>query len=411
MITRTIQLYREAFAGLSRDIWLLALVSFINRAGAMVIPFLTIYLTTQREFSLRSAGLVMSCFGLGSLAGSLIGGRLTDRFGYYPVQFWTLLGSGFAFFGLMRLDTLVALCIGTFILSTIADAFRPANSTAVTFHSRPENRARAFGLLRLAINLGFAAGPVMGGLLAHNLGYDWLFIVDGMTCILAAILFRIYLDPKAQHKLQATAVEEPDDTPNRSAYRDGSYLFFLLMIALAAAAFMQFFNSLPVFLKTEYAFTEAQIGALTTVNGVMIVLIEMPLVYSVEQRMRPLEVVSLGILFFGMAFLVLAGGSYYFLTPLLFMIVLTMGEMLAMPFASTYAAGRAHVSRRGQYLGLYSMSWGLALVIAPTAGMWVAETYGFIALWWISGGVALVSMVGMGLLSVIDQRKTYSRVI
>ncbi|MCB0633705.1 MAG: MFS transporter [Saprospiraceae bacterium] len=403
MIARTVQLYRNAFNGLSRDIWLLSLVTFINRAGAMVIPFMTVYLTTQRSFSFREAGFVMSSFGVGSILGSLVGGRLTDRYGYYPVQFWTLLGSGFLFFVLMRLNTVAALCIGTFSLSLVADAFRPANQTAIAFYSRPENRARAFGLMRLAMNLGFSAGPVFGGLLASSLGYGWLFALDGTTCILAAVLFRLSLDPKGQRKLVEQQKEEQEATlPDRPAYQDLTYMFFLLMMVLGATAFIQFFNSLPVFLKQSYGFSEAQIGLLTTINGLMIVAIEMPLVYGMESRMTPLRAVAVGQVFFAIAFCVLAGGSYHLLAPAFFMIILTMGEMMAMPFASTYAAGRAHPNRRGQYLGLYSMSWGLALIIGPTAGLWLAETYGFITMWW---GACLLNVVSMTGLLIIGRRK------
>lgn len=396
MIARTAQLYRNAFAGLSRDVWLLSLVTFINRAGTMVIPFMTVYLTSQRHFSFRDAGFVMSSFGIGSMLGSLVGGKLTDRFGYYPVQFWTLLGSGFIFFALMQLNSVAALCLGTFTLSTVADAFRPANQTAITFYSKPENRARAFGLMRLAINLGFAAGPVMGGLLAHSLGYQWLFAIDGMTCILAAILFRLSLDPKGQQKLIEQQDNQAEEAlPNRSAYRDVHYLFFSLLIVCGATAFMQFFNALPVFLNEAYHYTEAQIGSLTTVNGLLIVAIEMPLVYAIERRFSALQIVAIGNLLFAVAFFVLASWSYNFLAPLTFMIILTFGEMLSMPFASSYAAGRAHPSRRGQYMGLYSMSWGLAFIIAPTAGLWVAEKYGFLNLWWAACIMTLISTVGL----------------
>jgi predicted MFS family arabinose efflux permease len=407
MIARTAQLYRNAFTGLSRDIWLLSLVTFINRAGTMVIPFMTVYLTTQRAFSFRDAGLVMSCFGVGSIVGSLWGGRLTDRYGYYPVQFWTLLGSGFVFFLLMQLNGVLALCLGTFVLSSVADAFRPANQTAIAFYSRPENRARAFGLMRLALNLGFAAGPVIGGLLAGSLGYSWLFALDGITCIFAAVLFRLSLDPKGQQKLIEKQEAEPEAAlPNRSAWLDARYLFFLLMIVLGATAFMQLFNSLPVFLKQLYHYSEAQIGLLTTINGLLIVAVEMPLVYGMERRLTSLQAVAIGTILYAVAFCVLAGGSYHLLAPVSFMVMLTMGEMMAMPFSSTYAAGRAHPSRRGQYMGLYSMSWGVALIIAPTAGLWLAEKFGFLYLWWVACLLSIISCIGLVLLSRWKEKET-----
>ncbi len=390
MLTPAIRLYRHSFSGLSRDIWLLSLVMFINRAGTMVIPFMTIYLTGEKGFRLEQAGWVMSSFGLGSVLGAFIGGKLTDRIGYYPVQFWSLLLGGFCFLGLMFIDGVAAMCAAVFLLSAIADAFRPANQTAIAFHSRPENRSRAFALVRLAVNLGFAAGPIMGGFLAHAIGFKWLFVADAATCFGAALIFRLSIRPKKTAK-----PSELEEERGLSPWKDGHYLKFILFITLGALAFMQFMNTLPIFWKQEYGFSEAGIGALTTLNGLMIVLLEMPMTYLIEGRLARLAIISLGTLFYGIAFLVLGGLSYWALTPFLFMIFLTIGEMLCMPFASAYAADLAHPSRRGQYMGIYTMSYAVALILGPTASMGIAAQFGFIPLWLICGGLGLVSAAGI----------------
>ena len=145
MLQQTIQLYRESITGFKIEVWYLAMVLLINRAGAMVIPFLTIYLTSQRGFSLGEAGWIMSMFGLGSVFGSYIGGWITDRFGFYPVQQWALVGSGLAFYFLGQQSTFWGMCGGIFLLSLVTDAFRPANQAALAFYSTTENRARAYG--------------------------------------------------------------------------------------------------------------------------------------------------------------------------------------------------------------------------------------------------------------------------
>ena len=94
----------------------------INRSGTMVIPFLSVYLTQVMGYSLGQAGWVMSCFGAGSVLGSYIGGQLTDRIGFYKVQFWSLLLSGLAFIALGYVNSLPAICTMVFLTSTIADA-------------------------------------------------------------------------------------------------------------------------------------------------------------------------------------------------------------------------------------------------------------------------------------------------
>src|SRR5580658_7281785 len=132
MVAKTFALYKQAYSGLSRSTWLLCLVMLVNRSGTMVIPFMTIYLTQpSMGYSIGQAGIVMGLFGLGAVCGGLLGGRLTDKFGFYPVQLITLGGGGIMFILLGQMKSSPLICIFTFFLSLINDAFRPANSTAI----------------------------------------------------------------------------------------------------------------------------------------------------------------------------------------------------------------------------------------------------------------------------------------
>lgn len=395
MLQQTLQLYKNSFTGLSRDVWLLALVMFVNRAGAMVIPFMTVFLTTERSFSLTQAGIVMSCFGVGSVLGSYAGGQLTDRFGYYKIQLWALIGTSLMFFVLMQMEQFVPMCITIFCLSTIADTFRPASHTSVAYYSSPENLTRSYALLRLAVNLGFAAGPAMGGLLAISLGYNWLFIIDGISCFIAAILLWQFLTPKKEKKVQESLGNAKENRENRSPYKDKYFLLFIFFISLSALTFMQFFTVLPVFLKLEMGLNELQIGLFVTVNGVMIFLVEMPLVYAMEKYYSRLTNVTIGVLLTGISFLLLPMVNQWILVPILFIVILTFGEMLSMPFASSFAMERANPLKRGEYMGLYSMGFSGALILAPTMGMQVAAHWGYNFLWVFVGGLSIIATVGL----------------
>src|ERR1700749_3512451 len=97
MLSQTVQLYKKAYSGLSRNSWYLCLVMFVNRSGTMVIPFMTIYCTQKLHFTVEQTGIIMGLFGLGSLLGAFIGGKVTDRYGFYYVQVFALLAGGFIF--------------------------------------------------------------------------------------------------------------------------------------------------------------------------------------------------------------------------------------------------------------------------------------------------------------------------
>ncbi len=187
MLTRTVSLYKNAYGGLSPSTWWLALVMLINRSGTMVVPFMTIYMTQHIGVSISKAGFVMSLFGAGAVIGALIGGRLTDKLGYYYIQITTLVGGGIMFIVLGQMRSYNAICVSTFFLAFINEAFRPANSVAVAHYSKEENRTRSYSLNRLAINLGWAVGGGLGGLIA-SYNYELLFWVDGLTNLGGAVL-------------------------------------------------------------------------------------------------------------------------------------------------------------------------------------------------------------------------------
>jgi MFS family permease len=187
LVQALITTYRSAFAGIPRAVWLLAGGLLINRAGTMVLPFLSLYLTRDLGLTPAKAGFVIGSFGLGAMAGSFIGGWLSDRLDPVRVQLVSLCATGIGFLIFTQIQKMGALMVGVFALSTISEAFRPALMAAVAHRSSPGIRARAFALIRLAANMGMAVGPAVAGLLAVY-GYVWIFVGDAATCWAAALM-------------------------------------------------------------------------------------------------------------------------------------------------------------------------------------------------------------------------------
>src|SRR5215213_5570905 len=276
MLTASIQLYKNAYSGLSRQMWWLALVTFINRSGTMVIPFLTVYLTSK-GYSLAQAGYVMAAFGCGSILGGYLGGRLTDKFGHYYVQVLSLFLNGILFIVLGQMQTLLQFTVCIFLLSSLGESFRPANSAAIAAYSNESNRTRCYSLNRLAINVGWAIGPAVGGFLA-SIDYHLLFWVDGLTCILASLLLYFLFagaGKKALHYINSTH----EKIKTVSAYRDKTFLLGMFYIFLIGVCFFQMFNMVTVYFKQELHLPENVIGAVLALNGLIIAFVEMVLVY------------------------------------------------------------------------------------------------------------------------------------
>ena len=382
-------LYQNAFTGLSRSTWLLSLVMLINRSGTMVVPFLTLYLTTEMGYSISQAGLVFGLFGLGSFTGAYFGGKLTDKIGFYKVQLIALFGGGILFFVLGEMKAYPLICFFTFLLSFINEAFRPANSTAIAFYSKVENRTRSYALNRLAINLGWAIGSAMGGVLA-DINYELIFWVDGATNFIAAILLLCFLHPVI---IKTDNSETKELSAGGSPYKDKTYLVFILLTVFFAGCFFQLFTNLSVYFNKSLHFSKPVIGFLLALNGIIIAIVEMVIIYKLEGKRHNLVYISFGVFLVGLSFLFLAIPGIGLGLALLMIIMVTFGEILSMPFMNSFWIGRSQHENRGQYAALYSMAWSAAQTLGPITGSLIADRYGFFWLWLLLGTVCIIVAV------------------
>ena len=388
-------LYRKAYGGLSKGTWWLSLVMLVNRSGTMVVPFMTMYLTQHYGVSIEKAGFVMSLFGLGAIVGSLAGGKLVDTIGYYHVQLFALVFGGVMFIILGQIHSYTGICICTFILAVLNESFRPANTVAIAHYSKEQNRTRSYSLNRLAINLGWAIGGALGGVIA-SFDYNLLFWVDGITNILGACLLYITLSPKRNSETEVKTKEK--NAINTSVYKDRVYLYFVVLVFLFSLCFFQLFTTIPVFFNEAFHLSVFFIGMIMALNGLIIALFEMIIIFSLEGRRPSLHFISGGVLMVAAAFLLLnlPIANYSFIA-LLSMLFLTFGEIFAMPFMNAYWISRTVQNNRGQYAALYSVAWACAQTIGPYAGSLVAGHYGYKMLWFIIGGICI-------LLSILYQR-------
>ena len=357
----------------------------------MVLPFLTIYCTQKLHFSIAQAGLIMGLYGFGSITGAFLGGKFTDRFGFYYLQIFALLSGGLLFMLLGAQTSFVGLAVVTYLLSMCNESFRPANSAAIAHYSTDETRTRSFALNRLAINLGWFFGGSLGGLIAA-LNYHLLFWVDGSTNILAAILLLILISATNAHRPKQINQTAKSD---HSAYHDRVYLFFIGMIVLFAICFFQIFALQPVFYKTQWHLSESFIGLTFGLSGLFIAFFEMLLVHKLEGKRHHLEFMALGMIVVGLGFMLLNILPGNALMAMVVTLVITLGEMLSMPFTSAFWVARTNQHNRGEYGALYTMAWSAAQIIAPIAGSAIIVLGGYKTLWWLVGALCFTASGGL----------------
>ena len=393
MLSATVNLYKNAYTGLTRRMWLLAVVMLINRSGTMVLAFMTLYIN-HIGYSTKLAGLVVGIYGVGSLVGAFLGGKISDRFGFYYTQFFSLLCGGILFITLGQMKSYLSICVCTFFLSMVNESFRPANATAIAHYSTPQNRTQAFSIVRLAINLGWGIGGALGGFLA-SVNYHLLFWVDGITNISAALLLLWLLTKVSLSQQQNLSKVTTEKVKAKPAYADKTFLYFIGLQVLFAICFFQLFTTIPLYFKEGLHVNEFWIGILMAMNGIIIALFEMVIVFKLEGWRPYLRLMTYGSIIMGVSFFMLnLPYMHGFAVAILSMMLITIAEMVAMPFMNSYYISRSTEGNRGQYAAYYTMAWSFAQVIGSTSGTQIAYAAGFNNLWWIIGGICLLTAFG-----------------
>ena len=359
-------------AGLPRDSWLLALATLVNRAGTMVIPFLALHFTRNLGFSAGEAGAALAVYGIVSLLTSPFAGRLADRVGSQRILTVSLFLGGLGFWALPLLKTMPQVVVGMVVLSAVSEAMRPATLALVSDLSPPELRRQAYALNRLAINLGMSVGPAVGGLLAAH-SFQMLFWVDGATSIAAALVLVFF--PFRLKAVEAHAT----GTTSLGAIADRRLRYVILWLLPVLLVFFQHEGALPVWMVDQLGMPTQVFGLLFTVNTLLIVFLEVRL-NGMTAHWSPARALSVGAALCTVGF-----GALAFLTSywgiILTVVIWTFGEMILFPATATYISELAPPARRGEYMGFYSMTFGIGFTIGPWAGLNILEAAGARTLW------------------------------
>lgn len=345
----------------------------------MAIPFMGLYVTQSLHRSSKDAGLMMLFFGVGSILGASAGGKLTDVFGFRPVQILSSIIGGTFFIFFPFLTNFNLLCAFALLISFFYDAFRPANFTAIAAYAAPGKETRSYSLNRLATNTGWAFGISIGGLVAAY-RYELLFVVDGLVSIAVGLAI-LFLLPKIKGYRKAAKLKSAGLTIQKP-WRDLLFIRLLITITLFATCFFLMFRVVPVFLKQEWQLNEALIGIVLGINGVVVALFEMVMISKIENKKSPGYYVVWGTIILSCAFACfLIRSDLPVWIAAMSVVCFSFGEMLSIPFINTLVIKRSNEFNRGQYAAGYTVAWSCAQLIGPIGGFYLAENFDYTTLW------------------------------
>jgi MFS family permease len=366
-----------------RPVWILYLGTFLNKFGTFVIPFLALYLTRQ-GFSLYEAGIAIGAYGTGHLAACAVGGYWADTIGRRKTIVLSMVSAAICMLALSQARTFTAIVIITGLTGFAAELYRPAASALLTDLIPRPQRVTAFAMYRLALNAGWAFGPATAGFLSQY-SFLWLFVGDALTSLLFAIVAWFALRPSGLPLAKSPEEQSAWGEAIAVMRCDRRFLQMLLTTLAIGLVFMQMSSTFGLHV-THLGLSERVYGALLSLNGVLVVLCELPLTI-LTQRLQPQRVMAFGYLLIAIGF---TSNAWAKGLPALAVAVtiFTFGEISAMPISSAYVSDLAPAHMRGRYWGAMGFTWALALVVGPSLGMALFDIRPDL-LWMTCGGVGL----------------------
>lgn len=357
---------RDVLGRYDSGIWTITIIDLVTAAGfSICIPFLSLYLYQERGLPMTLVGTAFLISGLVSAATQMVGGLLSDRFGRKFLMLMAMGMSMLTYSGMVVLIWIAAPVWAILVVYIIGRSLgmtaRPAISAMVVDLSKKERLTETYGLLRVGRNLGWAAGPAIGGYLATFLSYAWLFGVAVLANALAFCLILFFLRESWQR-----TPEHVDFRSMFSLVTNRTFVMFTVLCLLIFLTMAQIGSTLSVFTVDRIGFTTAEYGLLLTANGLFVVLFQYPVARGIS-RLDKSHALILGSLLYGFGYLYL-GWVTGFTWALVAMAVITMGEITFSPVATSVVGELAPQDQRGRYMGFFGWSETLGMSFAPLAG-------------------------------------------
>ena len=386
--------WKDTYDEFPRPFWTLVIVTFIDRlGGALLFPFFALYITSKFSVGMTQVGVLFAAFSFSSFVGTILGGALTDRLGRKGMLIFSLVSTSLSAVLMGLVDTLSLFFVVALLVGIFTDAGGPAYEAMVADLLPEEKRAQGYGILRVAFNVSVVIGPAIGGFLATR-SYLALFITDAVISLISAsIVWRAMPETRPQ---SAPGHEAESVVATFRGYlrvlRDSTFMLFLAAVMLMSLVYMNMSTTLGVFLRDTYQVPESGYGWILSLNAIMVVLFQFPITRKIENQ-PPMLMMALGTAFYAIGFAMYGFVSLYAYF-LLAMVVITIGEMLVAPVGRAIVAKFAPEHMRGRYMAVSGFSFLIPFAIGPLLAGIVLDTMEPRWLWYFSGLVGVLSVLG-----------------
>lgn len=377
-----------------KPFWTLVVVTFIDRLGGFLLfPFFALYISRKFEVGMTQVGILFAFFSFSSFIGTGIGGAVTDRFGRKWILIFSLISTSLSSVIMGLVDSLQAFFILALMVGVFTDAGGPAYQAMVADLLPEEKRSQGFGLLRVALNLSATVGPAIGGLLATR-SYLSLFIADAIISLISASIVFLAL-PETRSQTAAGASTQSMGATFKGyfqALRDRVFILFVCVSMLSVLVYMNLNTTLGVYLRDNHAVSESGYGLLISANALLVVLLQFPITKRIESH-SPMLMMALGTLLYAIGFAMYGFVSMYALF-LLAMVIITFGEMVAIPVSQALVSRLSPEEMRGRYMAIFGFSWGIPFAVGPMLAGLIMDNFNPDWLWYVSGGVGILAVAG-----------------
>ncbi|HEU0294978.1 MAG TPA: MFS transporter [Anaerolineales bacterium] len=391
-IKRTYNEYPRAF-------WVYNIIVFIDRLGGfMLYPFFALYLTQKFDIGMSTVGILFAVFSISHIAGSAIGGALTDRMGRKSVIIASLLLSSLSALGMGLAPTIGIFVAVTVIVGTLSSIGHPAHEAVVADLLPQKKRAEGYGIIRVVFNMAVIIAPPIAGLLIAN-SYLTLFIVDAVISIIAAgiVLFGL-----PETKPQPHAHAKPETIKQTFAgygrvFKDVPFLAFIGVSVMMTLVYMNMNSTLGVYLRDQHGLPEISYGALLSINAIMVVFLQFWVTRRIE-KYRPMLIMASGSILYALGFAMYGFVSTFalFVTA---MVIITIGEMVVSPIQQSLVAGFAPEAMRGRYMAVSGLSWSVSFTVGPYFAGLILDSSNPNLLWILCGFIGLLATLGFSALN------------